>query len=661
MSERRTVYRISPSSPPAGEPINYSEERNNMPSRTRFQFSNSPEPERSSGRQYSRGSLITSAGRIPEEKVTQSRRGYSVQTPSRIGRGPVEEPENEENEERFVRFEPEGRGRAEPEGRSRPESGGRARPEPQGRRSEPEGRRPEPQGRRMERELTPSRGRVPSVGRARIDRERADARDSNPKDNNPSESRIAYVVSSEVQSARPARPGRITRGEEPLRPISPRREENPLRPRLISPTPSRGGRPIVSARVTPGRGRLSEEDRPYRADDKPFKAEARPTRATPVERPRVSPSTEGKGDIHPFGTEGEWCLNLASNKIEITKVTKTRSNCVVVFVRQKGVIDPKEAVVKITFKDTSDNNSFSIERKIYKYIVPQLLEQTPHLVKFVDEFVCDRFINALTPIAMGVSTLNKFDAAAILGGLVKISQKDRFQEIKNVNQEPIYALFTEKAKDRTINDWITSYLYTRVFDDEKRKQFDRNVLLQVAHTLVVMGNIRMRHNDLHTENVFCEEIEEVRPGEKPFFYKLNGKDYSSIYFTRIFDYDHACIQGDPEYNNTYLDNKMCLAYGECNEYIPKWDWFTFLDEYQTIIRADRSLPEHWKIWFPDWDKFTPNELLANPDDRHLDNTNRRVFRGRPCFCDDPACNVCIVDERYLNRLPSPEEFIRNNY
>jgi hypothetical protein len=56
----------------------------------------------------------------------------------------------------------------------------------------------------------------------------------------------------------------------------------------------------------------------------------------------------------------------------------------------------------------------------------------------------------------------------------------------------------------------------------------------------------------------------------------------SHYMVKIYDWDHASLPG---MKNTKLDASYCKgSIGECNTYVPKFDWYTIL----TNIIADRS-------------------------------------------------------------------------
>lgn len=342
---------------------------------------------------------------------------------------------------------------------------------------------------------------------------------------------------------------------------------------------------------------------------------------------RERPSLKERTPLLPQDdlSEIKWCTSLEDKDIIITGMSKgvRSSGSIIAFGTMRGV----DVIFKISPPD-SKNNSLATERLIYKAIIPQLLDKSPHFVKYVDDFVCTNFVTKMKALAKGKDHRHRHEAAELAA----------FLEDKGLTDDtPVHVLVTEKAKGITLGDWLTSSLYTRYFTPKQKAKFTRDVSLQVAYTLEAMRELQFMHNDLHIDNVFVHE------GENKFLYRLNGKKFYSPYFVRIYDFDHSSVQSLPA--NTLLYGRNCLVGFECNDYIPKLDWFIYLDWYQANSPGSIS-----KDYFPDADLFPPTEKFQF-------KRGQRSWRGKPCLCDSNGCAYCKPHQTYLNKITSPAEYI----
>ena len=347
-------------------------------------------------------------------------------------------------------------------------------------------------------------------------------------------------------------------------------------------------------------------------------------------------SSEEKKEESSFGSRKDWATNLSKNKMVITSVTEPRSNCIIAFAEEKDTINPRKVVLKITLGDVDKNNSLSVERRIYSEIVPIMLKKSPHFVKYIDDFLLPGFKKTLSSIVKGEDKTNRYEAAEILYQIGKIEKSNRYSKSSNSD---IHMLIIERAPGKTLEDWLDSSLYKKFFTEKQKKQFDMDIAMQVAYTLSIMAEEKVMHNDFHNANLYVVEREKTR-----LPYQINGKSFSSKYFVYFFDYDHSSVENKIE--NTYLTNAMCAKFGECNHFTPKWDWFTFLDEY--CYHAEDTV---LKQLFPDWEMFTDGEVFRNVK-------GARPHRGRACICIDKDCSGCKVSSKLLNRITSLEDFMR---
>ena len=340
-----------------------------------------------------------------------------------------------------------------------------------------------------------------------------------------------------------------------------------------------------------------------------------------------------------YGTRKDWCKNFSFDKVEITKVTEERKNSVIVFGKQKGVENPKEIVIKITLSDLPNNNSLSVERAIYRTVIPELLKETPHLVGYIDDFSCPDLMDTLSrmPEDKSLEFNRRINIAEIFYQLSMIKQSDKYKDEEY--DKDIHILLIEKAPGMSVSDWMESSLYKFFFTSEDRWIFERDVSLQVAITLKEMGNKKLMHNDLHTGNIYVEKLPEFK-----LPYMVNNKEIYTEYFVRIFDYDHSSVEG--RIHSTYLENTMCREFGECNKYSPKWDWFTYLEHINYHGGGSKM-----KTYFPDFAKF--------PEDEKFKKKGLRPHRGRACICTNKKCTKTKIKQEYLDSIPSLNSFIKS--
>ena len=348
-----------------------------------------------------------------------------------------------------------------------------------------------------------------------------------------------------------------------------------------------------------------------------------------------NPEVAGK-----YGSRKDWCENFSFDKIEITKVTEERRNSVVVFGKQKDVKNPKEIIIKLTLDDPPDNNSLSVERAVYRTIVPELLKEVPHLVGYIDDFYCTDIKKNLRRMCRDESLdlKRRMDLAEIYYQLSMIKNGKRYEN-KKYDEKKIYILLTERAPGYSVGHWMESSLYKYFYEDKDRWEFERDVSLQVAITLKEMAKKKLMHNDLHMGNIYVEKLPRFK-----LPYTVNDKEIYTEYFVRIFDFDHSSVEG--VIRNTYLDKIMCTQFGECNKFLAKWDWFTYLDEIN-YHNEDSKM----QAYFPDFARFPENEKFREK--------GLRPHRGRACICMDKGCNNSKLQTAWLDSIVSLNDYIKS--
>jgi hypothetical protein len=405
-------------------------------------------------------------------------------------------------------------------------------------------------------------------------------------------------------------PPRSTSTTEPTPTLTTRRGPSP--PRRNSPLRSTSTTELTP--TLPGR-RIS-----------PLRRSPSPTRypnkgGSPIRYPSRKTSPQPKETVLSR-EEKQVCTKL--EEIIIIEVLEPRDRAIIAFGEKNNI----KLALKFTPPDLEKDNSLSVERQIYREMVPVMLKQSPHFVKYIDDFSCSDMVGILKELALKLSYPSHYEA----GKLWKLIS-DMYQEEDLSLSDRIYVLVTEKAPGHTLHEWITSTLYTKLYSEEDRKLFDRDVSLQVAHTLNVMAENLVMHNDLHNGNIFIEEVKEK------VLYRLNGEPFKSKYFVRIYDFDHSAVQG--KIRNRKLDNSLCLRFAECSYFTPKLDWFTFLELSGTVYSRE---------YFP---------LLKRLE--KFGGKGQRVQKGKVCICQDSGCEECLISEELLEKVPSMSEFIEMVY
>jgi len=215
---------------------------------------------------------------------------------------------------------------------------------------------------------------------------------------------------------------------------------------------------------------------------------------------------------------------------------------------------------------------------------------------------------------------------------------------------PLIILEIEQAKGQTFDEWMPS-----ASADELRA-----AIFQVLWTLHVIGQIGLRHGDLHTANIFVKP----RRGPNRMAYRL-GKDWFALktnVFVQIFDWDFGGIY-EPSFGFVAIDNakssKTCSQYSTCGRNL-KADLYTFLDHlpvkefqakgYDAFVKFFNGNLPTWLYNF-DWARYGgfPHRLCAGP---FVEKEGRLQFAKAKCQGPwEPADDV----------LRTPEQLLRDEY
>jgi hypothetical protein len=409
--------------------------------------------------------------------------------------------------------------------------------------------------------------------------------------------------------------------------------------------------------LSPGAGAEKEKTYPDESDSDSEDKKIRPRitlideylRSTRLLQENVKRSmTENKIDPCALGLP-----DLQLTKVFSSKEKDTASESIIC----EGILHDDNVFIKISFvpkgmrkRDQngktqiidgfSINNSLEIESRIYEEVVPILAKHTPNIMPFLANVTCQTFEASLKSLRHSHADIIR-------------------QEMKglrtNYNMSRAKILITKKAKGRKLQDWLQS---DEVPQQGKQLQsFIKDILFQIAYTLLVFEDLGLMHNDLHAGNVFVEKL------ERPLHLAFNVGTQTIVrdvhYFVQIYDFDRSAKvrtkYNDLVLRNTYLDSEFCETYGECNDFRRHADWFNVL---QSLYRKRG-------------DKYTNRRrvpIVGNlVENKLLDGSHQGdplVLEGHACTCPkekkSTKCEICKqinLDNDDLIKY-SPEAYLK---
>lgn len=298
--------------------------------------------------------------------------------------------------------------------------------------------------------------------------------------------------------------------------------------------------------------------------------------------------------------------------------------------------ETEKLILKISFEERfpRDDNSLQVERKVYRDITTVLQKYTPNLVPFVAVVGCNKgFVDTLVA--------NKSPIASNI-----YRQMQHISDVSGTkyDYQKAHILVTHQAKGDTLDDWFRSVAW-RSWKMVERTMFMRDVLFQVAYALVVFDDVRFKHGDLHTGNIFVEQMNE--PLHLSF-----GLDRHTIvsrninFFVRIYDFDRSSLDSKNKkiVNSSLIPREsvpnLCHMFGDCNDFRELADWFTILHFIYIRTEGDAKLME----------RIFPRSLLRH---KGLAYTGRACERRGRYMCDP------IDLDRHV--LQTPFDYLLHNH
>ncbi len=219
-------------------------------------------------------------------------------------------------------------------------------------------------------------------------------------------------------------------------------------------------------------------------------------------------------------------------------------------------------------------NKPTVEIAIYKYLYHVLVEKqiTPHIMKYVASAHCQTLkdhLRWLPDIKKEVKRWYANDEDA--DGLY-------YSEIRDTVMKSGKLLVMELGQGMKFSE----LLKTKILSENDLK----TILFQVGYTLRQMHLAGVRHNDIHTQNVWIN----VLPSPQITYYQLFDGRFArveSIYDVKIYDFDQSAFTSGVLHNEySTRSDGTCKNYGMCEIPDPIYDWLIMTNSLK--IHSERN-------------------------------------------------------------------------
>ncbi len=318
----------------------------------------------------------------------------------------------------------------------------------------------------------------------------------------------------------------------------------------------------------------------------------------------------------------------------------------------KMLIEDKMYMFKID--SSTEDNSLQMERDIYTLIKTQFQKDSPH-------FLCPESVGQTTDMNI-LSMKNSsvpykrnlykqwilYRSALLTYTYSKTPEwselVDRMDLVQGTLAFAEYLLFEDvnfKNKFRNVHyvmieEIVGETLESFLFKDDLPKNILEIITVQMAQALCVLDKYKILYNDLHFQNVYVQTW--TNPKEVQYHFPKPVTLFTN-YEVIIFDF--ARVSTLQMYHKG-LDI-TCKSCGQCNTYVPKFDWYTFLTFLISVTPEKNNFGiEQFKLILGDLNEHKigmphQNELTNNVD----------------------KCDCCR--EQDLNSLISPNTFLETYF
>lgn len=328
----------------------------------------------------------------------------------------------------------------------------------------------------------------------------------------------------------------------------------------------------------------------------------------------------------------------------------------------KGTLDSESVVLKVFFgwKGVchTDDNSLEVEQFIYSRVVPELRKLTPNVVECIRvdtiwDFQPDRDLSALVPAVRErfrkrMEAIGRKDKARITA-LKKLGKK-----ANTIDFRKLQMVVTKRMDGHPMRRWVHEILPS--MGEAGQTRFLKDVLLQLATTLMVFKQFRLMHNDLHLGNIFVERLR--TPNRRSFKLGDRHYEYDVQFWVQIYDFDRSTVRSSDrmgDVDNAKLADgggNSCKKYGACNDFRPLADWFRCLWSLYQYAPGPMRTAFHEPMLSKESRSFHRNNYWGNGD--------KDAWEGFACLCTNRECVPCMrVDLR--EHVMLEHKFIQKYY
>lgn len=297
--------------------------------------------------------------------------------------------------------------------------------------------------------------------------------------------------------------------------------------------------------------------------------------------------------------------------------------------------------VKFSLQFYGDRQYKNVEPKMYKKVVNNLVieRKTPHVMLYYHHF-------DILDLGYWLGK-HRQDIPTEYADNLHRQYVRKFRGLADERPDAT-VLLMESSKGITLEDYLariklggtTEHLYA--------------ILFQVMYTLVCMDDIKLTHYDLHTGNIFLEEL----PTTKTIVYLVDSRTYVSLrckYVAKIFDWEdsfHKSVNNKNE--KSAMKRLPCVYIGACPQHNSKADLWRFF--WYVTQDLGNSLPNDIAQWI----QKGMNNTSSDPN---VNLTLRKELAEKyPDFRVDYLCNVVEDDEGHYvcDGILEPSEYSFKN-
>lgn len=291
---------------------------------------------------------------------------------------------------------------------------------------------------------------------------------------------------------------------------------------------------------------------------------------------------------------------IKANVIESTSLTTQ------IFASFKRNGSIKNIFMKIWFTPTEEmlkeDNSLYVEACVYACAVPIMLQSSPFFVDFVGFQTCHGFIEENRMLMNNDQSFIK--ATTMNSALMELVSRTKLVKPELLKSQlflndpfpPLDFLLTEQVPNsETLQHW---FLPGNIAQGIEGKVFKRDliqtksIIFQVLWTLNVLKGAKLRHNDLHLNNILVQYL----PNSETCYFTIPGhngaKDqhFKVIMNYKLYFFDWDTAGSDYIFNRDLYYSLYCGRGFGCSEFEsnPGYDVYKFGSGIENVMNATKD-------------------------------------------------------------------------